>query len=581
MTSLKTPARVAWMLLRPHRGRVVLAAIALVVAALAMLGVGQGLRAVIDRGFSAGDPAWLDRALLMMFGIIALLAAATYTRFYNVSWLGERVTADLRRRVFDHLLTLPPSYFEAGRTGAVISRLTSDTTLIENAVGSSLSIALRNLLILIGGLVMLFTTNLKLTLLVLGGVPLVVAPIVLFGRRVRRLRAHQPGPRGGPGQPHRRDHPRDPHRPGLRPRGRRPARIRRPHRARLRHRAGTHPQPRHAGGRGAGAGVRRDLADPLGRRPRRAGRTDHPRAALGLRLLRRAGRHRSVGALSESWGDLQRAAGATERLLELLDARPDVAVPPAPTPLPDRPRGEIVFEDLGFRYPSRPDTPALEHFSLRVAPGETVALVGPSGAGKTTVFQLLLRFYDPQSGRLLLDGLPLAEADPLAVRRAMALVPQEAVIFATSVLENVRYARPEASADEVRAACVAAYADDFVTQLPQGYDTDLGERGVRLSGGQRQRIAIARALLADRPILLLDEATSALDAESERLVQAALEGLMKNRTTLVIAHRLATVQRADRIVVMDQGRIVETGTHAELVLRDGLYAHLARLQFAA
>jgi ATP-binding cassette subfamily B protein len=249
--------------------------------------------------------------------------------------------------------------------------------------------------------------------------------------------------------------------------------------------------------------------------------------------------------------------------------------------LPARPRGEIAFEAVGFRYPSRPDTPALEDFSLKVAPGTTVALVGPSGAGKTTVFQLLLRFYDPQSGRLTLDGVPLAAADPLAVRRAIALVPQEAVIFATSVLENVRYARPEASPEEVRAACAAAYADDFVSALPQGYDTDLGERGVRLSGGQRQRIAIARALLADRPILLLDEATSALDAESERLVQAALEGLMKNRTTLVIAHRLATVQRADRIVVMDQGRIVETGSHAELVRQDGLYAHLARLQFAA
>jgi ATP-binding cassette subfamily B protein len=289
----------------------------------------------------------------------------------------------------------------------------------------------------------------------------------------------------------------------------------------------------------------------------------------------------SVGALSESWGDLQRAAGATERLLELLEARPDIAVPPAPTSLPARPRGQIAFETVGFRYPSRPDTPALEDFSLKVAPGATVALVGPSGAGKTTVFQLLLRFYDPQSGRLTLDGVPLAAADPLAVRRAIALVPQEAVIFATSVLENVRYARPEASPEEVRAACAAAYADDFVSALPQGYDTDLGERGVRLSGGQRQRIAIARALLADRPILLLDEATSALDAESERLVQAALEGLMKNRTTLVIAHRLATVQRADRIVVMDQGRIVETGSHAELVRQDGLYAHLARLQFAA
>ncbi len=580
MSDLKTPARVIVAMLRPYRGRVVVAAIALVVAALAMLGVGQGLRAVIDHGFSAGDPAWLDRALMLMFGVIALLAAATYTRFYNVSWLGERVTADLRRRVFDHLLTLPPSYFEAGRTGAVISRLTSDTTLIENAVGSSLSIALRNLLILIGGLVMLFTTNLKLTLLVLGGVPLVVAPIVLFGRRVRRF-----------------------------------ARISQDRVADLGNRIDeTIHEIRIVQAYGHEAADRRDFGALIERGFDTALARIRNRATLvaavlvlvfgAISLILWVGGHDvlagritpgqlsafvfyaalvggSVGALSESWGDLQRAAGATERLLELLDARPDVAVPAQPTPLPERPRGEIVFEGVNFRYPSRPDTAALEDFRLTVAPGESVALVGPSGAGKTTVFQLLLRFYDPQSGRLLLDGVPLAEADPLAVRRAIALVPQEAVIFAASVLENVRYARPDASPEDVRAACAAAYADDFVAQLPQGYDSDLGERGVRLSGGQRQRIAIARALLADRPILLLDEATSALDAESERLVQAALEKLMKNRTTLVIAHRLATVQRADRIVVMDQGRIVETGSHAELVRQDGLYAHLSRLQFAS
>jgi ATP-binding cassette subfamily B protein len=289
----------------------------------------------------------------------------------------------------------------------------------------------------------------------------------------------------------------------------------------------------------------------------------------------------SVGALSEVWGDLQRARGATERLVELLATVPEIAVPPAPTSMPSPPRGEVSFEAVSFHYPSRPDAPALQNFTLKIAPGERVALVGPSGAGKTTVFQMLLRFYDPQSGVVRIDGIDLRDAHPADVRSRLALVPQEAVIFAASVLDNVRYARPEATLEEVKAACAAAYADEFVERLPQGYDTDLGERGVKLSGGQRQRIAIARAILADRPILLLDEATSALDAESERVVQAALERLEAGRTTLVIAHRLSTVQQADRIVVMEQGRIVEVGRHADLVTADGLYAHLARLQFAA
>ena len=574
------PFRLFFGLLRPHRSRVAFAAIALVVAAGAMLGVGQGLRAVIDKGFSAGDPDWLDRTLLAMFATIALLAAATYVRFYNVSWLGERITADLRRKVFDHLLSLPPSWFEAGRTGEVISRLTSDTTQIENVIGSGLSIALRNALLLIGGLVMLFTTSLKLTVLTLTGVPLVIVPIILFGRRVRKL-----------------------------------ARESQDRVADLGNRIDeTIHEIRVVQAYGHEDADRSDFASLVERGFATSVERIRNRAMLVVAVLVLVfgaiafilwiGGHDvldgrisagelsafvfyaalvagSVGALSEVWGDLQRAAGATERLMELLGAQPEIRAPTEPLPLPRPLRGALSLEAVSFSYPARPDTPALDTFTLSVQPGETVALVGPSGAGKTTVFQLLLRFYDPQSGMLRLDGVALADADPQAVRAAIALVPQEPVIFATSVLENVRYGLPQATEAAVRGACDAAFAAEFIEKLPDGYRTHLGERGVRLSGGQRQRIAIARAILANRPILLLDEATSSLDAESERMVQAALETLMRGRTTLVIAHRLATVQKADRIVVLEHGRIIETGTHAQLIDRQGLYAHLARLQFAA
>jgi ATP-binding cassette subfamily B protein len=574
------PARALLHLLAPYRQRVIIAAIALVLAAGAMLAVGQGLRTVIDKGFSAGDPAWLDRSLAAMFGVIVLLAVATYLRFYNVSWLGERVTADIRRRVFDHLLSLPPAWFEAGRTGEVISRLTSDTTQIENVVGSSLSIALRNALLLMGGLVMLFTTSIKLTLLTLAGVPLVVTPIVVFGRKVRRL-----------------------------------ARESQDRVAELGNRIDeTIHEIRIVQAYGHEDADRQDF----GRRVEDSFATARQRVASRAKLVAAvlllvfgaiafilwvgghdvlAGRLSagelsafvfyaaivagSIGALSEVWGELQRAAGATERLMEILATAPAIQAPARPRPFPTPARGAIAINGVRFHYPSRPDTPALDDFSLAVQPGETVALVGPSGSGKSTVFQLLLRFYDPETGQLAIDGVPLAEADPLALRRHIALVSQEAVIFAASVADNVRYARPEASFDEVQAACRAAFADEFIAGLPQGYDTDLGERGVRLSGGQRQRIAIARAILADRPVLLLDEATSALDAESERMVQQALDGLMRQRTTVVIAHRLATVQKADRIVVMDGGRIVQQGSHADLIAADGLYARLARLQFVA
>ena len=574
------PARALLHLLAPYRQRVIIAAIALVLAAGAMLAVGQGLRTVIDKGFSASDPAWLDRSLAAMFGVIVLLAVATYLRFYNVSWLGERVTADIRRRVFDHLLSLPPAWFEAGRTGEVISRLTSDTTQIENVVGSSLSIALRNALLLMGGLVMLFTTSVKLTLLTLAGVPLVVTPIVVFGRKVRKLARESQDRVAELGN-----------------------RIDETiHEIRIVQAYGHEDADR----QDFGQRVEDSFATA---RQRVASRAKLVAAVLllvfgAIAFILWVGGHDvlagrltagelsafvfyaaivagSIGALSEVWGELQRAAGATERLMEILATAPAIQAPANPRSFPTPARGAIAIDGVRFHYPSRPDTPALDDFSLAVQPGETVALVGPSGSGKSTVFQLLLRFYDPEAGQLCIDGLPLAAADPLALRRHIALVSQEAVIFAASVADNVRYARPEAAMDEVRAACRAAFADEFIERLPQGYDTDLGERGVRLSGGQRQRIAIARAILADRPLLLLDEATSALDAESERMVQQALDGLMRQRTTVVIAHRLATVQKADRIVVMDGGRIVQQGSHADLIAADGLYARLARLQFVA
>ena len=563
--------------LRQYRVYILGATVALIVAAACFLVIGQGLKRVVDSGFAQGDPAALNHALFLLLAVIVIMAASTYARFYLISWVGERVVADIRRDVFSHLLELSPAFFEQARTGEVISRLTADTALLEQVVGTSLSMAVRNAFLGIGGLVMLALTSLKLTLLVLLMVPVVIAPIVLFGRRVRRFaRASQ-------------DRVAD---LGA-------------YLDETLHEIRTVQAYRHEDADRQLFGERIEAAFATALRRIRQRATLVAAVILlvfgGIGAILWIGGHdvlagrlsagdlsafvfyaamvaAAVGAISEVVGDLQRGAGAAERLMEILHTAPQVMAPAEPQPLPEA-RGRVEFEAVTFFYPARANLPALDLLSLNVEPGEKLAVVGPSGAGKSTLFQLLLRFYDPSAGAIRLDGLDIRRADPADVRGRIALVPQEPAIFAASVLENVRYGRLSASAEEVRRACDEAFATEFVERLPEGFDTYLGERGVRLSGGQRQRLAIARAILSERPILLLDEATSALDSESERIVQAALERLMRGRTTIIIAHRLATVKSVDRIAVMDRGRLVGVGTHEELMRSNALYTHLATLQF--
>lgn len=562
--------------LRPYRRLLALALLALILTAAVSLVLPLAVRRVVDN-FNA-DVVILDQYFGAAIVIAGLFAFGSGMRYYLVTRLGERVVADIRRALFDRVLMLSPAFFERIMTGEVLSRITTDTTLILSLIGSSISIALRNSLILLGGLVLMLLTSAKLAGLVLLIVPVVVVPIIVLGRRLRKLgRENQDWIANSSGSA-----------------SEALSSVQTvqafTHEAQTRAAFADVTEKSFLSAK-TRIGTRAVLTVFviflvftgivgvlwMGARDVRAGvMSAGELIQFVIYAIMVAG---SVGALSEIWGEVQRAAGATERLLELLHATDPVQDPPTPQPLPKPVRGDIRFDSVTFRYPARPETSALDGVTLHVTPGETVALVGPSGAGKTTILQLLLRFYDPQQGAVHLDGMDLRTLSRTDFRSALSLVPQDPVIFAASARENIRFGRPDATDAEVEEAARAAAAHEFITQLPQGYDSYLGERGVMLSGGQKQRIAIARAILRDAPVLLLDEATSALDAESERLVQAAVETLAHGRTTLVVAHRLATVKRADRIVVFDQGRIVAMGKHDALVAEGGLYARLARLQF--
>ena len=582
------PLRGLLPFIAPYKRQVAIALLFLVLAASATLAMPYAVRLLVDNGLAMPAGSELGDKLVairghfgLLFAVAVALGVFTAARFFMVTWIGERVTADLRHAVYAHVLTQSPQFFETLKTGEVLSRLTTDTTVIQNAVGSSISMGLRNAVLFVGGIAMLIATSPRLMLTVVGIIALVVAPAMLIGGRVRRLsRASQ-------------DRIADSSAiagevlnavPVVQSFTQEPAETRRFSDANERAFATS---IRRTGTRALLTaflivGVFGSLLYGLygGVQAVMAGRISAGELSqTALYIMVVAG---SVAVLAEVWGELMRASGATERLMELLHTRSPIHSPEPPRPLPRVAGGmRVQFDSVSFSYPSRSQQAVLSDFTLTIEPGQTVALVGPSGAGKSTVFQLLQRFYDIASGRLRVDGVDVRELALEDLRRHIAVVPQEATIFSGSVLDNVRYGRPDATADEARLAAQAARVEEFVLRLPQGYDTEVGERGLRLSGGQRQRLAIARAILKDAPLLLLDEATSALDAESERAVQSALETAMRGRTTIVIAHRLATVQRVDRIFVLDHGRIVDAGTHAELIVRGGLYGRLAALQFAA
>ncbi|MDE5453475.1 ATP-binding cassette domain-containing protein [Bradyrhizobium sp. CSA112] len=561
-----------------YRGRALLAFVSLTVAAITTLVVPIAVRRMIDFGFSPEGIVLINSYFSVMIAIVAVLAAASASRYYLVMTIGERIVADLRRDVFAHLVSLSPAFFDSARSGELVSRLTADTTQIKSAVGASVSIALRNMMLFIGATTMMVITSPKLSGFVLLAIPLIVIPLVAFGRWVRRLSRNA------------QDTLADASAYASELVGAiRTVQAYTSERMATARFGGEVEQAYEAARNSTRARAVLTLIIIfivfssvvailwVGSHDVLTGQITPGR--LGQFVLYAAFAATGLGQLSEVWGEVSAASGAAERLFEILRVRSQITAPPQPVALPQPARGDVGFENVSFAYPMRPDVLAIDNVSLSVKAGEKVAIVGPSGAGKSTLFHLLLRFYDPARGTISLDGVPIKSADPVDVRARIALVPQDSVVFAASARENIRFGRPDASDAEVERAADLAHASEFLRRLPDGFEAQLGERGVTLSGGQRQRIAIARAILRDAPLLLLDEATSALDAESETLVQTALEELMRRRTTLVIAHRLATVLSCDRIMVMDQGRIVEQGTHAELVAANGLYARLARLQF--